>query len=291
MIKIGLIGDLGSIATHIDQLKSVKEIQLIGKSSVGMMEEPAGKYLSIPEFNRKELIDAADFLIIDKSQLVVPDLIRQAVKNGKHLFFTDCPDISPEHCSDLLKLAGEAKSMIHIGTLPGSESFIHWLRTNWQEPAYINLFESLPELPDKVTYLSRYLLFAFTFFKASPQKIRACGIRQAESGFYFINLRLDFPTYSTFNLELLIQPYSSRNIRVALPGNYLTGDFTTQRMSLNHKETTLPHSPMNPLAKMLNDFYSGDIYAHSNLELYYASLLTLREVLRKVELFTPWRSV
>jgi hypothetical protein len=290
MIKIGLIGNFGSIANHIDQMKSVREIQLIGKSSVGMMEEPVGKYLSIPEFNRKELIEAADFLIIDKSPLIVPDLIRQAVRNGKHLFFTDCPDISPEYCSELLKLAEEAKTMIHIGTLPGSDSFIHWLRTNWQEPAYISLFESLPELPDKIPYLNRQLLFALTFFRVPPQKIRASGIHQAYSGFYFINVRLDFPTYSTFNLELLIQPPVTRNIKVALPGKFLTGDYTSGRMSVDHKETALPHPPMNVLVKMLNEFNSADFFLHSNLELYYSTLLTLREVLRKVDLFTPWRS-
>jgi hypothetical protein len=222
--------------------------------------------------------------------LIVPDLIRQAVRNGKHLFFTDCPDISPEYCSELLKLAEEAKTMIHIGTLPGSDSFIHWLRTNWQEPAYINLFESLPELPDKIPYLSQHLLFALTFLRVPPQKIRVSGIHQADSGFYFINVRLDFPTYSTFNLELLIQPPVTRNIKVALPGKFLTGDYTLGRMSLDHKEMTLPHPPMNVLVKILNEFNSPDFFMHSNLELYYSTLLTLREVLRKVDLFTPWRS-
>jgi hypothetical protein len=190
----------------------------------------------------------------------------------------------------LIKLVEEAKAMIHIGTLPGSESFIHWLSTNWQEPAYISMFESLPQLPEKIPYLCSHLLFALTFYKVTPQKIRVSGIHQADSGFYFINVRLDFPTYSIYNLELLIQPPVTRNIKVALPGKFLTGDYTSGRMSVDHKEITLPHPPVNMLVKMLNDYNSADFYMNSNLELYYSTLLTLREVLRKVDQFTPWKS-
>jgi hypothetical protein len=289
MLKIGLIGNLGSIVTHIGQLKNIKDIQLIGKSSVGMMEEPQGKYLSIPECNRKELVEKADFLIVENSNLLFPDLIKVAIKDNKHLYITDLPEISPEQCLELLKLAEEAKTMVHICNYPGSESFTNWLNENWKEPAYLSLFESLPALPDKLLYLTKYLLFALSLFKSAPQKIRVSGIHQPDSAFYFINVRLDFPSYSTFNLEMLVQSIGSRNIKIVLPGKFLTSDFTSTKAILNQKEITLPPSRFNPVVELLHKYGTHNFFAESNLNMYYSTLLTLRDVLRKIELFTPWK--
>jgi hypothetical protein len=289
MIKIGLIGNLGSIVTHIGQLKNVKNIQLVGKSSVGMMEEPQGKYLTLPEFNRTELVKSSDFLIVENSNLLLPDLIKTAIKSNKHLYITDYPLISPEQCMELLKLADEAKTMVHICNYPGSESFTNWLNENWKEPAYLNLFETLPTLPDKLTYLTKYLLFALSLFKSPPQKIRVSGIHQPDSDYYFINVRLDFPSYSTFNLEILIQPNTSRNIKIAMPGKFLSCDLTSAKATLNQKEISLPSSRVNPVVELLHKHGTDNFISESNLNLYYITLLALRDVLRKIELFTPWK--
>jgi len=289
MIKVGLIGNQGSIVHQIGQLKNVREIQVIGKSSVGMMEEPQGKYLSIPECNRKELVETSDFLIVEKTQLLLPDLLRMSVRNNKHLFITDLPDIQPEQCADLIKLADEAKTMVHIADSALSDAYLRWIHENRKEPAYINIFETLPELPEKRLYLTRYLFFALSYFKALPQKIRASGIHQPESGFYFINIRLDFPSYSAFNLEMLIQPHGGRHLRIALPGKFLSGDFATQKAMLDQKEITLPAPRNYPVADLLRNFGTDEFYDASNLSLYYSTLLTLRETLRKIELFTPWK--
>jgi hypothetical protein len=289
MIKIGLIGNLGSIVTHIGQLKNIKDIQLIGKSSVGMMEEPQGKYLSIPECNRKELVETADFLIVENSNLLLPDLFKVALKNNKHLYITDFPEISPELCNEFLKLSDEAKTMVHICNYPGSEPFTNWLNENWKEPAYLSLFESLPALPAKLPYLTKYLLFAISLFKSQPQKIRVSGIHQPDSDYYFINVRLDFPSYSTFNLEMLIQPSGNRNIKIALPGKFLTCDFTSTKAFLNQKEFTLLPSRINPVVELLQKHGTDNFYEEANLNMYYLTLLTLKDVFRKIELFTPWK--
>jgi hypothetical protein len=288
MLKIGLIGSVGAMTSHIQQLKSNAGVQIIGKSSVGMMEGTEARFLSIPEYNRKELIEAADVLIIDKSQLLLPDLIKTAVKNNKHLFITDFPDISPENCSELLKLSDEARTVVYIRNQLNGESLTNWLSQNWQEPACISLFESMATLPDKRTFLTKNLLYAFSLFKSFPQKIRVSGINHPETDFYFINIRLDYPTFSTFNLELLIQPNGSRNLRAALPGKYLSGDFASHKAQLNQHEMVL-HTPVqNEINNFLLNWGNDDFYMNSNLGLYCSMLFFLRDVLKKIELFTPW---
>lgn len=289
MIKVGLIGNLSSIVQQIGQLKNVKDVRVIGKSSVGMMEELHGKYLTIPEFNRKELIEASDFLMVEKSRLLLPDLLKLSIKNNKHLYITDFPDLQPEQCAELIKLADEAKTMVHIADQSLSESFQHWVEVNWKEPAYISIFEAQPELPEKIPYLTRYIFLALSLYKAMPQKIRVSGIHQPETGFYFINIRLDFPSFSAFNLELLIQPHESHNIRLVLPGQFLTGDFTSHKAYLDAKEISLPAPRQHTVAELLTHYETEDFHAYSNLSVYHSTLLTLREVLRKIELFTPWK--
>jgi hypothetical protein len=288
MLRIGLVGNMGTMISHIQQLKNNKGVQIIGKSSVGMMEEPEARFLSIPEYSRKELVEAADILTVDKSQLLLPDLIRTAVKNNKHLFITDFPDISPENCMELLKLADEARTVVHIRNQLNSELLTLWLSQNWQEPACINLFESMPDLPDKRIFLTKNLLYAFSLFKSFPQKIRVSGIHHPDPDFYFINIRLDYPTFSTFTLELLIQPDGSRNLRAALPGKYLAGDFSSHKALLNQHEIWLQTPLQNDITGFLQNWDKENFYQSANLSLYCSTLYLLRDVWKKIELFTPW---
>jgi len=288
MLKVGLIGSVGSMISCLQQLKNIKGIQVIGKSSVGMMEEPEGKFLSISEYNRKELVEAADILIVDKSQLLLPDLMKSAIRNGKHLYITDFPDITVESCAELLKLADEAKTVVHIKNHLRYETLTGWLAQNWQGPAYISLFESMPALPDKRTFLIKYLLYAYSLFNSFPQKIRVSCIHQSDPDFHFFNIRLDYPTYSTFNLELLIQPSSNRNMRVAMPGKFLEGDFTSNKAVLNQHEFPVHPLQKNIIPDFLLNYGKDDFYQTSNLDQFHSTLLILKDVLKKIELFTPW---
>jgi hypothetical protein len=88
---------------------------------------------------------------------------------------------------------------------------------------------------------------------------------------------------------MLIQPQGEQNIRMILPGKSLTGDFHTHKAIIDQKETTLPSPRQHAIAELLSRFASQDFYTASNLSLYQAALLTLRETERKIELFTPWK--
>ncbi len=290
MLKIGLIGNVGPMVSHIQQLKNIRDVQVIGKSSVGMMEEPESRFLSIPEFNRRELVEAADVLIVDKSQMLIPDLLIWAVKSSKHLYISDYPDIVTESCGELLKLAEEARTVIHIRNSLRTESLTGWLILNWQEPAYISIFESMTELPEKRTFLLKHLFFAYSLFNAYPQKIRVSGMHQSDTGFYFINIRLDYSTFSAYNLEMLIQPPGERNMKAVMPGKFLEGDLRSGKAFLNQREMVIHTPQSNSLADFLKDYGKEDFFLASNLDQYHAALDTLTDVLKKIELFTPWHS-
>ena len=84
MLKVGLIGNAGTMKSHVRSLKNVKGVQIIGKSSVGLMDQAENRDLSFPEYTRNDLIDAAEVLVVDNSSLLLPDLLKTAIKNNKH---------------------------------------------------------------------------------------------------------------------------------------------------------------------------------------------------------------
>lgn len=288
MLNVGIIGSVGSIATHARNLKNIKGIRIIGKSSVGMMDLPEGKSLSIPEFNRRDLVDAADLLVVDQSSLLGIDLLRMAIKKNRHLYITDFPDLTFEQGAELLKFSEEAKTVVKIRNPLLEEPLTGWIANNIQEPAYVSLLESFPELPGKRELLIRYLYYAMALFKSAPLKIRVTGVNQPASGFLFFNMRLEYPSNSTMNLEILHQNSPIRTVRAALPGKFLDGNCLTGKAHLNMLEiNVMPTADKEP-ASLITLAESGNFFLQSDLSTYCAALSTLNEVLRKIELYTNW---
>jgi len=288
MLNVGLIGSMTSVVSHARNLKNTSGIRILGKSSVGMPEGPGAASPDIPEYNRRELVEAADLLLVDRSSLLFPDLLKLAIRRNTHLFFTDFPDLTAEECADLLKLADEAQTLIRIHNPLLRAPLTGRLATFWQEPACISLQESFPVIPDKKPLLIRYLYYAVALFNARPQKIRVAGVPREENGHLFINIRFDYPTWSTFNIDLLLSAPETSILRAALPGKYLEGNNLTGKGSLNHKEITPPLQPVNEEEAFVRLFDEEGWYRHSDLPAYNTTLSMLNDLLRKIELYTPW---
>ena len=90
-----------------------KNVIVIGKSSVGTSDQLNSFHFSIPEFNRIELIERAEILLIDNSFFLPFDLLCSIVKKGKHIFATEYLNLTSDECSQLIKLSNESGSLIH----------------------------------------------------------------------------------------------------------------------------------------------------------------------------------
>ncbi|HNZ70113.1 MAG: hypothetical protein QM301_09360 [Bacteroidota bacterium] len=289
MLNIGLIGSVGSISNHVRNLKGVKGIRIIGKSSVGMMEQHEGASLTIPECNRRELVDAAGLLVVDRSSLLDYDLLKSAVKNSSHLYFTDFPDLSPDQCAELLKIAGEAQTVIKIKNPLLVEPLTGWVAANFQEPAYLSLFETLPAIPEKRELLTRHLYYALALFGTFPQKIRVTAIHQPPEESFFFNLRFDYPSSSIYNLEVAVRNDASRTLRAVMPGKFLEGNCISGRAHLNNREITLSSSAEKELASFVSLAGNEDFFLQSDMNAYCSTLSILREVLLKIKSYTSWQ--
>ncbi len=288
MVNIGLIGSMGSIGVHVRKLKEIPGLRMIGKSSVGLMEAPGGLSLPVPEFNRQELIEASDAVVVDQPALLSPELLKQAVRSGKHFYFSEFPALAEEEVSGLIKLAGEAGSGICIRNPLADEPLTRWIVNHRKEPLYLSLFCPAEQVPDRRAFLLQHLFYAVRLFDAPPRKIRVSGTHHPDPAFSFLNVRLEYATFSAFNLELFFPSKGSPSLRAFMPGLYLSGELSGGKAWLNHQELT-PYPPAgDSLTSFLDPAGPADFCHRSNLEAYLSALRILSELLRKTDMYTPW---
>ena len=65
MLNVGLIGNTEILEPFVKRLRENKNINIIGKASVGTSSQLNSFHFSIPEFNKVELIERADVIIMD----------------------------------------------------------------------------------------------------------------------------------------------------------------------------------------------------------------------------------
>jgi hypothetical protein len=287
MLKIGLVGNIKSLQPCIGFFKKEPRFELIGKSSVGLMDQPGGIIVSVPEFSRSALIDAADALIIDRAGMLSFSLIKEAVKKYKHLYFNDIPELVPEQCNELQKLVAESGTIFQVRNPMLDHPFARWIFQNSQEPSYISYAESFPEIPGKRDLILPVLLFAQHLFKTSPQKIRVTGIHQPGSDHAFINLRLDYSTYSAMNTEWFVPAEKSLIMKAVLPGmvmEYGPGG----RMTVNHKTVPAEGNAEQELSDFAGNLIAGFMSCGTGLQPLSKALITYEEIYRKMTQYIPW---
>ena len=67
MLNVGLIGNTEILEPFVIRFKENKNINVIGKASVGATAQMNSFHFSIPEFNRVELNEREDVIIMDTS--------------------------------------------------------------------------------------------------------------------------------------------------------------------------------------------------------------------------------
>jgi hypothetical protein len=289
MLKIGIIGKVSSMQSFVQQLKKEPDFEIIGKSSIGMIDQPAGALLSVPEYAKAALIEASDAIIIERPEMVNFEMIKEAIKKSKHLFLSDLPDISSAQCLELQKLAGEAGNVVQVRNPLLEDPSAGWIADHWQEPAYISIFEGAEIFQDKRSLLLKMLLYAQELFKASPQKIRVSGVYNQGDRYSFLNIRLDYATYSAINLELLHQSANELKIRAALPRKFLETAGNNQ-FYINHQKFHADPSHKNCFSSFLGNLKAGYQRSGASLSALHQVLVTYEDLLRKFSLYTPWYS-
>jgi hypothetical protein len=287
MLKVGIIGNVSSMQPFVQHLKKEPGFEIIGKSSIGMIDQPADSLLSVPEYVKTALLVASDILIIDKWSMVTFDYLKEAVRKFKHLFFSDIPELTPSQCLDLQKLASESGNIVQVRNPLMEEPVAFWIARNWQEPAYVNYFEGNTKIIGNRKILVKLLLYAHRLFKESPQKIRVSGINNQGTNSSFLNIRLDYSTFSAINFEILQQPENEIKIRAALPGKFIESASSNQFL-INHEKVATDIQHISEFSVFIENLKSGNLNSGTGLHTLNHVLDTYEELVKKLSLYAPW---
>ena len=221
MVNIGLIGEIELLEPYAKKIHDHSEIHLSGKSSVGTFNNSENFRFSIPEFNRVELIERSDALVINKFSLLPFQMLRDIVKKSKHIFVAEYPNISIEECRELVKLADEAQTVVQVTNPLYFVPVIQWLNSNLKKPAFIDISYFKTDFAEMEPLLQ--LLFMLKDISGTePKKVNAISFNQTAGDFEFINARLEFGAATAENIkfgksnteEYKIRIWASRQVHV-----------------------------------------------------------------------------
>lgn len=268
------------------KLSLVKGFEIIGKSSIGLMNQPLDDVLSAPEYAKNDLIEVTDVIIINNSSMVNFAMLKDAVRGYKHVFIADIPEFTPAQCFELQKLIEESGNIVHIRNPLMDMPATRWVVLNRKEPLYINYFESIDSKTDKRDFLVKLLLYAYVIHHAPPQKIRVSGIPAKEGAYTFLNIRLDFAAFSAMNFEILLQKKTEIKFKAVMPGTYLESE--NGKTMVNHKEFTLEEEVMPEFSEFIESVNGKTNKTALGFQALYKALVSYEELLGKLALYAPW---
>lgn len=238
MLNIGLIGDIKLLEPYAKMIHDHSDIHISGKSSVGTNTNPASFRFSIPEFNRVELIERCEALVINRFSLLSFSAICNIIKKSKHIFAAEFPAVSIEECRELAKLANEAQTVVQVKNPLYFLPPVQWLNNNLKKPAYIDISYFKTDFEETAALLS--LLFMLKDITGTePKKISALSFRKTAGEFEFSNVRLEFGNASTVNINFGKSNKEEFKIRAWAAGQIVSFNMLTKNYSCNSATTDL----------------------------------------------------
>lgn len=245
MLNLGLIGDIQLLEPFTKKAQELREIYITGKSSVGT--QPGNFRVSMPEFNRIELIERSDALLINHFSLLPFQMLCDMVKKSKHFFATSYPNLNVDECNHLTKLATEAQTIIQIANPFYYFPAVQWLSSNIKQPSLIEVSYFKNE-PPEANLLIQLLLMLKDAAGVNPRKASAVSFHSAPADSEINNLYMEFGngTVATINFGKL----SERNeFKIK---TYAKNQFTNFDLIRNHY--TCNNSPVDLSAlKKINE--------------------------------------
>lgn len=276
MLNLGLIGDIQLLEPFTKKAQELREIHITGKSSVGT--QPGNFRVSMPEFNRIELIERSDALLINRFSLLPFQILCDMVKKSKHFFATSYPNLNADECNHLTKLATEAQTIIQIANPFYYFPAVQWLSANIKQPSLIEVSYFKNE-PLEANLLIQLLLMLKDAAGVSPRKVSAVSFHSAPADSEINNLYMDFGngTVATINFGKI----SERNeFKIK---TYAKNQFTNFDLIRNHYTCNNSPVDLSALKKIseTDDFLQSVLQKKqktTNLEDYSSVIQTIQKV-------------
>ncbi len=287
MVNLGLIGNIYQMKPYIEKAYELPEINVAGKSAAGTQSETENYRLPVPEFSRIELIKSVDALFINRFSSLSFRMLSEIIRESKPFFATSYPNLSPEECAQLSKLAREAKTVIQVANPYFYLPPVQWFNQNIKKPAYIDLFLSKKEEEKFEDLLIQLLLMLKEMTDSKPKKINAIFFEMKQENELFRNINLEYGDGSIVNLNI---KYSANQeeftIKTYARNQFAAFDMINAAGTCNNSVVNLDDSTEHNEVFVFFDAISGSKTQTTNLDDYSAAIQTVKTILTRIEKYT-----
>ncbi|MCY1718824.1 hypothetical protein OU798_00625 [Prolixibacteraceae bacterium Z1-6] len=285
MLNVGLIGNTEILEPYVTTIKKNTEINIIGKASIGTSAQLNSFHFSIPEFNRVELIERADVILMDNSTPVPFKFMRDIIKKSKHIFCAEYPDLTIDECTELNKLINESRSVVQVSNPYFFTPAIQWMNKNITTPAFID-YSNFERNAAETNSLFPMLLMLIGSTGISPKKIGTVTFPGYNNS-KFTNVRLEFGDASVVNLNFgSLESLKNFKVRIYSDNQFATFNFTKQKFSCDNNPIDLTgYSDVNEL-DLFVDSILGKVKKMSTLEDFLIAMHVAQKIDKKIAQFS-----
>ena len=287
MVNLGLIGNIYQMKPYIEKAYELPEINVAGKSAAGTQSETEDYRLPVPEFSRIDLIKSVDALFINRFSSLSFRMLSEIIRESKPFFATSYPNLSPEECAQLSKLAREAKTVIQVANPYFYLPPVQWFNQNIKKPAYIDLFLSKKEEEKFEDLLIQLLLMLKEMTDSKPKKINAIFFEMKQENELFRNINLEYGDGSIVNLNI---KYSANQeeftIKTYARNQFAAFDMINAAGTCNNSVVNLDDSTEHNEVFAFFDAIGSSKTQTTNLDDYSAAIQTVKIILARIEKYT-----
>ncbi|MGE0019704.1 MAG: hypothetical protein AB7S72_08575 [Draconibacterium sp.] len=238
MLNVGIIGNTEVLEPFVKRLRENKNINVIGKSSVGTNAHLDSFHFSIPEYNKVELIERADVLLIDNASLMPFKLLSDIVRKSKHVFTAGYLNLTIDECSQIVKLANESGSVIQVSNPYFFTPAMQWLSNNISSPVFLDITDFTESNQENLLYPIILMLLDITGI--SPKKVGAVTFNSSPNKSDFTNVRLEYGDASVVNISYgSLESLEEFKVRIYSKNNFISLNFTRSNFVCNNQPIDL----------------------------------------------------
>ena len=285
MLNVGLIGNTEILEPFVKRLKENKSVNIVGKASIGSSAKLDSFHFTLPEFNRIELIERADVLILDNSSSMPFKILSEIVKKSKHAFTTEYLNLTIDECTQLVKLANESGSVVQVSNPYYFTPQIQWLNNNISTPVFLDILD-FTKTKDNNKLLYHIILALIDITGISPKKVGAVTFNSDSNNSAFTNVRLEFGDASVVNISYgLLESLEEFKLRVFSKNNFLSFNFSRNTFICNNQQVDLSEFEKVSEFNYFIDTIEGKAKKKSCLEDYLIAMYLVQKINKKITQF------
>jgi hypothetical protein len=286
MLNIRLIGNTEILEPFVKRLRENKNINIIGKTTVGIYSHLDSFHYTIPELNRIELIERADVLIMDNSSLLPVKILSEIVKKSKHVFTAGYLNLTIEECTQIVKLANESGSVVQVSNPFFFTPAIQWLNNNISSPVYLDVLDFTGIHNHNYNLLYPIILMLIELTGISPKKVGAVTFNSNPNKSDFTNVRLEFGDASVVNISYgTLESLEEFKIRVYSRNQFINLNFTRNSFICNNNPIDLSGFETVSEIDYFVDTIQNKTRGKSCLEDYLIAMYLVQKINKKITQF------